>query len=76
MLRQPPKSANKLTTDFSMTRCYAAEDNVINQKVLRKILERLCVRSVEIVDNGRKAVDREAQAEFDLVLIEEKINPR
>ena len=47
-----------------------AEDNLINQKVLLRILNRLGIQNVEIVDNGQKAVDLEAEREFDVILMD------
>jgi PleD family two-component response regulator len=38
-------------------RILIAEDNVVNQKVLVRVLKRLGVEDVDIVDNGQKAID-------------------
>ena len=46
-----------------------AEDNRINQKVIRKILERVG-HDVTIVDNGEAALDALEQGTFDLVLMD------
>lgn len=54
---------------YCALRYLIAEDNMVNQKVLRSILERLGIRDIEVVDNGRKAVDREAERPFDVVLV-------
>ena len=57
---------------YASLRYLIAEDNVVNTKVLCKILERLGIptTNVETVDNGQKAVDREAEKEFDIVLMD------
>jgi two-component system sensor histidine kinase/response regulator len=55
---------------YSDLRVLIAEDNMVNQKVLKRILNRLGIQQVEIVDNGQKAVDREAAQEFDIVLMD------
>ncbi|MBM3568293.1 MAG: response regulator [Alphaproteobacteria bacterium] len=47
----------------------AAEDNPINQMVLRAMLEPLGHR-LDIVDNGRAAVERLRQARYDVVLMD------
>ena len=47
-----------------------AEDNAINQKLLLRILNRLGINNVVVVDNGQKAVDREAAEPFDVVLMD------
>ncbi len=46
-----------------------AEDNLVNQKVAKKILEKMG-HVVTIADNGRKAVDALAQENFDLILMD------
>ena len=46
-----------------------AEDNPVNQKVAKKILEKMG-HVVTIADNGRKAVDAFAQENFDLILMD------
>jgi len=47
-----------------------AEDNLVNQKVMGRILSRLGVEDIEIVENGQLAVDREAQKKFDVILLD------
>jgi CheY-like chemotaxis protein len=47
-----------------------AEDNAINQKLLLRILNRLGINNVVVVDNGQKAVDKEAAEAFDVVLMD------
>jgi signal transduction histidine kinase/ActR/RegA family two-component response regulator len=50
-------------------RILVAEDNKINQKVMRSMLERLG-HQVTIADNGQVALERLQQANFDLVLMD------
>ncbi len=50
-------------------RILVAEDNVINQKVIGRILER-AGHAVQIVDNGEKALDVLERQPFDVVLMD------
>lgn len=58
----PPSSYRDL-------RVLIAEDNLVNQKVLSRILTRLGLENLVVVDNGAKAVEREAAEPFDVVLM-------
>ena len=53
---------------YKKLRILIAEDNKVNQKVLKRILQRLGVEKITIVDNGQKTVDQENTEIFDLVL--------
>ena len=55
---------------FKELRVLIAEDNKINQKVLLRMLTRLGIERVDIVDNGRKAVDHESSQAYDVVLMD------
>jgi two-component system sensor histidine kinase/response regulator len=50
-------------------RVLVAEDNIVNQQVTRRFLERLGCR-VELADNGLRAVESCAQSNIDLVLMD------
>ena len=50
-------------------RVLVAEDNIVNQQVTRRFLERLGCR-VELADNGLRAVEFCAQSNIDLVLMD------
>ena len=50
-------------------RVLAAEDNPVNQMVLRTLLEQVGVK-LKIVENGREAVDAWAGGEWDLILMD------
>jgi CheY-like chemotaxis protein len=58
------------SSPWSTLRILIAEDNLVNQKILKRILERLEVGSIAIVGNGEEAVRREAAEQFDLVLMD------
>jgi CheY-like chemotaxis protein len=62
----------RVSTDgkYQALRVLVAEDNAINQKVLLRILNRLGINNVVVVDNGQQAVDREAAEPFDVVLMD------
>ena len=47
-----------------------AEDNLVNQKVLSRILTRLGVENVVVVDNGAAAVEREAVEAFHICFMD------
>lgn len=51
-------------------RILIAEDNLVNQKVLTRILNRLGIHSIQIASNGVQAVERESKEAFDLVLMD------
>jgi two-component system, sensor histidine kinase and response regulator len=50
-------------------RVLVAEDNIVNQQVTRRFLQRLGCK-VEVADNGLRAVEFCAQSDFDLVLMD------
>jgi len=62
------------TATYSSLRVLIAEDNTINQRVLVRMLNRLGVDSVEVVANGKLAVDREANDEFDVILMDLQVS--
>jgi CheY-like chemotaxis protein len=51
-------------------RVLVAEDNLVNQKVHSRILARLGIKNCTVVDNGEKAVEREANEPFDVVFMD------
>ena len=54
----------------SQLKVLIAEDNTINQKVLKRLLNRAGINNVDIVENGQEAVDATAQGDYDLVLMD------
>jgi signal transduction histidine kinase/ActR/RegA family two-component response regulator len=64
---------SKLKVERALYRDYRvliAEDNSVNQKVLVRMLKRMELHDIVVVDNGLKAVDREAAEPFDIVLMD------
>ena len=47
-----------------------AEDNLVNQKVLKRILNRIGVVHVDVVADGEEAVDQEAREQYDVLLMD------
>jgi signal transduction histidine kinase/CheY-like chemotaxis protein len=62
--------ATDTVIQYGDLRILVAEDNVINQKVLVRMLAKLGVQNVDVVDNGQKAVDQEAQKDYDIVYMD------
>ena len=55
---------------FERTRVLIAEDNKINQKILQRILQRLGVGHIDVVENGQEAVNRESSQTYDVLLMD------
>jgi len=68
----PRKKKTKITKQYPPRniKVLVAEDNLINQKVLDRILKRVGVTDITIVDNGKKAVDASAETRFDCILMD------
>ncbi|MCB0332436.1 MAG: response regulator [Bdellovibrionales bacterium] len=75
-LRVPRKIHRKLSEptqqEGSLTSCYnilVAEDNKVNQKLIRKILES-AGHTVEIAENGKEVLESYEQKGFDIILMD------
>ena len=64
-----PKSPKKFPAKYDLKVLYA-EDNVVNQKVLSRVLNRTGITDITIVDNGKKAVDVSADTKFDCIFMD------
>jgi len=72
-----PKLVRKASTpSFKDLRILIAEDNLVNQKVLVRILNRMGINNVEVVENGKLAVEREATVIFDLIFMDVQVSPQ
>merc|ERR1712238_197443 len=67
--KEKPKRNTKIYPPRKL-KVLIAEDNVINQKVLDRILKRVGVTDITIVDNGKKAVDSSAINHYDCILMD------
>ena len=54
--------------DLNKLRILCAEDNLVNQKILVRMLNNIGVTHIDVVSNGKLAVEKEAVQEFDIVL--------
>lgn len=54
-------------------RVLIAEDNVINQKVLRHMLQRLGINNVDVANNGKEAVDMSSAQEYELIFMDMQV---
>ncbi|HTB19633.1 MAG TPA: response regulator [Bryobacteraceae bacterium] len=65
----PDPSSLRRLQQISGTRVLLAEDNLVNQRVVQRILEKRG-HSVFLASNGREALEALAQHDFDLVLMD------
>jgi CheY-like chemotaxis protein len=63
-------STSSVPVSYADLKVLVAEDNLVNQKVLLRMLEKLGVTKVDMVDNGQKAVDQEALDTYDIILMD------
>lgn len=59
----------RLPRKFDLKVLYA-EDNLVNQKVLSRVLNRAGITDITIVDDGKKAVDLSATIKFDCIFMD------
>lgn len=59
--------------DFSSVKALIAEDNAINQKVLMRMLRRLGIKQVDVVDDGHKAVECLSISRYDIVFLDNQM---
>jgi len=71
--QRDPAGASNLSSKFicySSLKILVAEDNVVNQKVLTRMLTRLGLSNVNIANNGREAVIMEKEKDYDIILMD------
>ena len=58
---------------YSAMKVLIAEDNLVNQKVLTRILNRLSIENVDVVENGLEACKKEEQVEYDIIFMDQQM---
>jgi CheY-like chemotaxis protein len=66
-------NVNNIMKSYSELRVMIAEDNVVNQKVLTRILNQLNVKSIDIANNGMEACVMEEKATYDLIFMDQQM---
>ena len=63
----------KVGVTYERIRVLVAEDNKVNQKVLQRVLVRLGLQHIDIVENGKLAVEKESRSKYDIVLMDQQM---
>jgi CheY-like chemotaxis protein len=74
--QQLQQQSLKKKKSFHDLKVLIVEDNIINQKVMVRMLKRLRLDSgnnVDVVDNGQKAVDQTAAQCYDIILMDQQM---
>ncbi|MEK7264952.1 MAG: response regulator, partial [Pseudomonadota bacterium] len=69
MMSPAPETALQSITQLSPIQVLVAEDNIVNQMVIKSMLEKIGCEAI-IASNGREAVDMYGAMKFDLVLMD------
>eukprot|EP00978_Attheya_sp_CCMP212_P007762 scaffold18060_cov55-Attheya_sp.AAC.4 len=56
--------------DYAQIQTLIVEDNAINQKVLKRMLLRLGVKHIDIADNGKIALKRSCENNYDIIFMD------
>lgn len=67
---QDKTSASDKPTRLDKLKVLYAEDNLVNQKVLTRVLNRSGIKDVTIVNNGQEAVDICKKIEYDIIFMD------
>lgn len=68
-MQDDPEKEIDINASVTSLQILAAEDNVLNQKLLKAIFERLNI-PLTVVNNGQEALDRLREEAFDMVLMD------
>eukprot|EP00613_Pedinella_sp_CCMP2098_P066085 CAMPEP_0171990380 /NCGR_PEP_ID=MMETSP0993-20121228/276893_1 /TAXON_ID=483369 /ORGANISM="non described non described, Strain CCMP2098" /LENGTH=389 /DNA_ID=CAMNT_0012643387 /DNA_START=30 /DNA_END=1200 /DNA_ORIENTATION=- len=69
-LASSQQPAAKPDDDFLGYKVLIAEDNLVNQKVLTRTLQRLGITDIDVVENGQKAVDSWDKRDYKLIFMD------
>ena len=58
------------STRLEQLNILVAEDNLVNQKVMRRLLKRIGISNIQVAENGQIAVDLESQESFDVIFMD------
>jgi len=67
--KETKSDSKKLKTQFQNAHVLVAEDNLINQKLMKSILERFGMK-VTLVSNGKEALSAREKNEYDIILMD------
>lgn len=67
---QVSSDLNSIHTDVDKLRILLAEDNLVNQKIMTRMLSRIGAKNVDVVANGEEAIKSEAAKQYDLILMD------
>ena len=58
------------TNSYTNYRVLVADDNLINQKVMTRMLNRIGIENIDVAKDGQEAVDLEAANAYDVILMD------
>jgi CheY-like chemotaxis protein len=70
MIHDIPRRRSVSGEDLTDCKILVAEDNAINRKVIKKMLETIGIDGITLVENGKIAVQEFMQQHFDLVILD------
>lgn len=66
---KPVASSDKRAL-FPEAKILIAEDNVINQNVIKRVLKRLGYKNMQVAENGSEALEKISHEKFDIILMD------
>ena len=65
-----PSRSQSVCSVLETVRVLCAEDNLVNQKLITRVLKKIGVKEVDLVDNGSKAVVKTKEKDYDLIFMD------
>jgi CheY-like chemotaxis protein len=65
-----PQNVKRPDKELESLRVLVAEDNEVNRKLIRRVLTKIGIEDVDLVDNGLKAVEKVKEKVYDIVLMD------